>query len=70
MSDPTAPLPSRPELVQLLVEACLDRMEHEGPQAVEQVCALHPEHAAAIRKRLKWLSDAGLLQERADGSGA
>ena len=46
-----------------LVLACLDRMERQGPGAVEAVCAEHPEQAAALRARLAPLMRAGLLED-------
>ena len=60
MPDPTPPpLPS--DALLTLVAECLDAMEKEGVGAIERVCARHPLHAPAIRRRLKWLADAGLL---------
>ncbi len=57
-----APPATTTETVQRLVAECLDRIEREGPTAVEEFLELHPEHAAAVRTRLEHLRDAGLLE--------
>jgi hypothetical protein len=44
-----------------LVVACLDRLEDEGPSAVDAVCREHPALADALRSRLATLQRAGLL---------
>jgi tRNA A-37 threonylcarbamoyl transferase component Bud32/tetratricopeptide (TPR) repeat protein len=66
--DPPNPSPSTAALLQL-VEECIDRMEAEGSQVIEDLCARHPEHAAALRKRLKSLAHAGLLPAAEAGPG-
>lgn len=44
-----------------LVVECLDRIEDEGPEAEEAVCAAHPELAGELRRRLEALRRAGLM---------
>ena len=51
-----------------LVAEVLDRVERDGPSAVDALCAEHPEHASRLRRRLGLLAEAGLLVD-ADGSG-
>lgn len=51
--------------VRALVERCLGALEEGGQPAVDQLLAGHPEHAAAVRKRLSLLLSAGLLDETA-----
>lgn len=46
-----------------LVMTCLERVEEQGASAIEAVCAEHPEHADALRERMRRLADAGLLGE-------
>ncbi|MEM8709863.1 MAG: serine/threonine-protein kinase [Planctomycetota bacterium] len=47
--------------VDSLVYHCLERMEHDGPAALEALCAEHPEKAGAVRQRFEFLRRAGLL---------
>ncbi|GJM21996.1 MAG: hypothetical protein DHS20C15_19110 [Planctomycetota bacterium] len=51
------------EFVADLVAECITRREGEGDAAVDAVCDAHPQHADAIRKRLRRLADMGLLTE-------
>ena len=51
------------EFVADLVAECIARREGEGDGAVEAVCDAHPEHADAVRRRLRRLADMGLLSE-------
>ena len=44
-----------------IVAACLERMETEGPAALEEACADHPDLADEIRHRVGALADAGLI---------
>ncbi len=46
-----------------LVAECLLRMEDEGPSALEDTCAKHPELADAIRSRVSNLAASGLLEK-------
>lgn len=46
-----------------LVVECLAAIEDSGPGAIEELCTRHPEHAAALRRRLDALADTGLLEE-------
>ncbi len=48
-----------------LVHECLDRLEEDGPGALEHLCSLHPELAEGLRIRMAALDAAGML-----GSGA
>src|SRR5687767_3323840 len=48
------------ELEELVFE-CLERVESEGVSALESIYRAHPEHAAALRERMRVLHSAGLL---------
>ena len=50
-----------PDLVRDLVAQCLDRLQEGAEDAVTELCDRHPEHAAAVRRRLRQLETAGLL---------
>jgi len=52
--------PERPELRDLVVE-CLERMEEDGSGVVDEICREHPEHAAALRRRISALHGIGLM---------
>jgi serine/threonine protein kinase len=58
---------SSSRLEQLIFE-CLERMEAEGPPALEALCAQHPEHAEALRARMQTLHAAGLIETTPDGA--
>jgi eukaryotic-like serine/threonine-protein kinase len=51
-----------PAELRALVERALDRMESEGPQALEALCREHPEHAAALRRRVGELARMGFVE--------
>ena len=55
------------QLEQLIFE-CLERMETEGPSALESLCAAHPAHAEALRARMQALHAAGLIETTPDGA--
>ena len=55
------------QLEQLIFE-CLERMEAEGPAALESLCAAHPDHAATLRARMQALHAAGLIEATPDGA--
>lgn len=57
--------PSLDELSELVLQ-CLDRIERSGPGAVEEVCREHPEHAEALRLRMRTLVGTGLLEVDAE----
>lgn len=46
-----------------LVILCLDRMEEDGPGALDALCREHPEHAAGLRSRVGALAASGLLAD-------
>ncbi len=46
-----------------LVALCLERMEREGPQALDALCRQHPEQAARLRVRVGNLRALGLSGE-------
>jgi eukaryotic-like serine/threonine-protein kinase len=46
-------------VVQLVADT-LERIEREGPGALDAICREHPEHAAAVRERVERLQAAGL----------
>ena len=35
-----------------VVAECAERLDREGAAALEAMCALHPEHAAALRRAM------------------
>ncbi|TAH37865.1 MAG: serine/threonine protein kinase [Planctomycetota bacterium] len=51
---------SSPDL-DALVGECAARLAEEGGEALEELCAAHPQHAEALRARLRLLIEAGLL---------
>ncbi|MEO0652573.1 MAG: serine/threonine-protein kinase, partial [Planctomycetota bacterium] len=58
MSDPD---PS-PSALESLVEECLARMEVEGGRALDRLCAMHPELAEGLRRRVELLASLDLLE--------
>jgi hypothetical protein len=56
-TDDTAPSP-----LEELVSQALERIEREGPQALEAFLDEHAAHAEKLRKRLKWLVELGFAQ--------
>ncbi len=48
-----------------LVERCLAAMEQEGAPALERLCALHPNEASALRRRVALLQGFGLAGDAA-----
>jgi serine/threonine protein kinase/tetratricopeptide (TPR) repeat protein len=54
--------PAAPDLDELVFEA-LERLEERGPAGFDELCAAHPEQAAALRERVESLRRAGLLAE-------
>jgi serine/threonine protein kinase len=59
-------MPDTQAVVEELLQQCLDRMAVEGEQALERVCAEHPEHAEALRDALRFLSRVGLIETDGD----
>ncbi|MBL8735142.1 MAG: serine/threonine protein kinase [Planctomycetes bacterium] len=55
------------QLEQLIFE-CLERIETEGPAALDSLCAAHPDHATALRARMQALHAAGLIEATPDGA--
>ncbi len=51
------------EALDELVVSCLGAVEDGGPAALESFCAEHPEHADALRSRMRALLEAGLMSE-------
>ncbi len=49
-----------------LVAECLDRMEREGPAALEELCRTHPAQAARLRGRIARLGALGLAGPSGD----
>ena len=48
-----------------LVALCLERVDSEGQEAVEQICEAHPEHAQELRQRILILRRLGLSRPKA-----
>ena len=66
---------TQPEVLRL-VERCLDLLDgsppaggDSGPGRVDALLAEHPEHEAAVRERLAWLSRLGMLGGDDEGKG-
>ena len=55
-----------PPLDELVVE-CLERLEDEGPGALDALCAAHPQRAHALRERIESLRGVGLLEGTSAG---
>lgn len=53
--------PQNPDLAQLVAH-CLERLDNEGPAALEEVCDAHPELASKIRAAVGQVAAAGMLQ--------
>lgn len=41
---------------------CLARIESDGAQGIEALCAEHPRYAAQLRERLGYLTATGLVR--------
>jgi predicted Ser/Thr protein kinase len=54
--------------LQALVAECLELWEEVGASALEQLCALHPGQASALRLRIDALRGLGLLDGAADAA--
>ncbi len=67
MSDRLDPAPSQ-AFLDLVAEA-LERLEAEGPTAIEDLCRRHPEHAGALRERVARIAGFGLLRVPETTSG-
>ncbi len=61
MSELRPAQPAREQALEELVFVCLERIEREGDEALQAVCAEHPELADELRARVRALFDAGLL---------
>ncbi|MEM7203050.1 MAG: protein kinase [Planctomycetota bacterium] len=66
----TQPQPGPPDPLSGLVMACLERMDADGDDALNQLCDEHPQHAAALRRRIDRLREIGLLGPAATRDGA
>ena len=55
---------SAPDLEELASQ-CLQRMQSEGQQALEELCSAHPEHAEEIRGMVQQLLKLGFMEEPA-----
>jgi len=62
-TDDTAPSP-----LEELISQALERIEREGPQALEAFLDEHAAHAEKLRKRLKWLVELGFAQSGVDAA--
>ena len=62
-SDPKHTETPPPDPLDVLVVQCLERMERDGSSVLDELCAAHPEHAQALRKRVQALGGIGFLQE-------
>ena len=52
--------------IEELVAELLTRLESDGPAALDEVCAQHPSRADALRSRVGWLVERGLVTPRVD----
>ncbi len=59
MDSPATPAPSL-DAVASLMEACLALPEEQQSAALERACREHPEHAAELSKRIRFLQQFGL----------
>ncbi|MBL8843237.1 MAG: serine/threonine protein kinase [Planctomycetes bacterium] len=55
------PTPDARERLREIVAACLEQVERDGPSAIDDACARHPELADAIRRRIERLRELGLF---------
>ncbi|MBK6939550.1 MAG: protein kinase [Planctomycetes bacterium] len=55
-----------PESVNDLVALVLERIESDGPRVIDELCAQHPQHAEALRRRVSHLRELGLLHAGPD----
>ncbi|MBL8765781.1 MAG: serine/threonine protein kinase [Planctomycetes bacterium] len=55
-----------PQSVNDLVALVLERIETDGPRVIDELCASHPEHADALRRRVSHLRELGLLHAGPD----
>lgn len=63
MDSPATPAPSL-DAVASLMEACLALPEEEQAAALERACREHPEHAAELSKRIRFLQHFGLASAK------
>ncbi|MEZ6018183.1 MAG: serine/threonine-protein kinase [Planctomycetota bacterium] len=63
--EPAEGRPDSPPTFDDLLFETLERMDEEGPSAIDQVCERHPELADRLRRRLEGLRVAGLLESAA-----
>lgn len=61
------PRPTRDEALLELVAKTLDRLDSEGPAALEAMCLEHPERASALRERVERLHRVGLADVARSG---
>lgn len=61
MVSPGGPEPDSPHELRDLLAQCIELVNSGGFAAAEPVFAAHPQHAAALRERLRKLAQAGLL---------
>ena len=61
--------PTTPSELPRLIAELLERMETEGPAAIEAACAAQPELAGAIRQRIALLQGMGLLDLQSPAPG-
>jgi tetratricopeptide (TPR) repeat protein/predicted Ser/Thr protein kinase len=66
MAPPQDTLEPPPDPLQALVAECLELWEETGASALDELCARHPEQAAALRQRIDALRGLGLLDGAAD----
>jgi len=70
MSPPDRPTAATPDPdLRSLVELCVAQYPIDGQQVVDQVCARHPRHADALRRRMAILERSGLLAVTATAAG-
>lgn len=65
-ADRTSQPTRAPQSVNDLVALVLERIETDGPRVIDELCASHPEHAEALRRRVSHLRELGLLHAGPD----
>src|SRR5262245_57002094 len=72
-SPPTAPSGSPaapdPERLREIVVECLERVQSEGPTAIDDICRAHPGLESELRRRMQALGRLGLMPDNGAETG-